>query len=272
MELKREHLQVAGLKTYVVSAGSGSPVILLHGLGASTYSWRLLQPLLAAHHTVYAVDLPGFGRTDKPADFDYSFQGFSNWAVALLDELGLKQAAFIGNSMGAATAVRLALVEPGRVRCLGLLGSPFYIGNHPKLMWPMRWPVVGRVYEALLGRWAVSIVAPTAFYDRSLVTEDVIDEYALALKERGGRFAVAEFLRRAIPPDAAAWMERYKTLAVPALVIRGEHDGVVDRASSERFCREAPRARFLHMPACGHAPQEEKPAEVATALLEFLAA
>ena len=271
MELKREHLSVANINTYVVSAGTGTPVLLLHGLGASTYSWRFLQPLLAAKHKVYAVDLPGFGRTDKPADFDYSFAGFADWLVSLMDELGLEQAAFVGNSMGAATAVRLALVEPARVRCLGLLGSPFYLGNHPKLMWPMRWPYVGRLYEAFLGRWAVALIAPTAFYDRSLVTDDVIDEYALALKEKGGRFAVAEFLRRAIPPDAAAWMERYKTLAVPALVIRCEHDGVVDRASSERFCREAPRARFVHVAACGHAPQEEKPEAVAEALLEFLA-
>lgn len=271
MELKKTHLNVGGVKTYLVSAGRGSPVILLHGLGASSYSWRGVLPLLAARHAVWAADIPGFGRSEKPAGFDYSFRGFSGWAAALLDVLGLEKAVFVGNSMGAATAVRLALERPERVSRLGLIGSPFYIGNHPKLLWPMRWPLVGRLYELLLGRWTVAVVAPTSVHDKSCITPELIDEYAWALKEPGGRRAVAHFLRNAIPPDAQSWMDRYKTLEVPALVIRGEHDHVVDRASSERFCREARNARYLHLPECGHAPQEEQPALVAKTLLDFLA-
>lgn len=271
MDPKREHLDVGGVKTYLVSAGTGSPVILLHGLGASQHSWRGLLPLLAAKHAVYAADIPGFGRSEKPMDYDYTFKGFTGWAVSLLDVLGLEKAAFIGNSMGGATSVRLALEHPKRVTRLGLIGSPFYIGNHPKLLWPMRWPLVGSLYEMMLGRFAVSVVAPTSVHDKSCMTPEVIDEYALALKEPGGRKAVAHFLRNAIPPDAQAWMERYKTLEVPALVLRGEYDGVVDRASSERFCREARNARYHPLAGCGHAPQEEQPRLVADALLPFLA-
>jgi pimeloyl-ACP methyl ester carboxylesterase len=80
---------------------------------------------------------------------------------------------------------------------------------------------------------------------------------------------VVSFVRGAIPPDAQAWIDRYPSIHHPTLVIRGEHDTILDRPSAERFVRTLPRAKFLHIPACGHAAQEESPEVVVPALLEF---
>jgi len=267
-----EFFDIAGVRTYCLRAGKGPAVILLHGLGASSYSWRRLLPDLADANAVYAVDLPGFGRSDKPLDFDYSFAGFSKWVIALMDHFGLERASLVGNSMGGVIAVRTAMEHSERVERLVLLGTPAYPHNRPQIIFTLRWPLVGRLVERLLGPWAVAVVAPTAFFDKKHVTPELLAEYGLSLKHPGGRRAVVQFVRGAVPPDAQAWIARYPGIQQPTLVVRGEHDTVLDRASAERFVKALPRARFLSIPACGHAAQEERPDIVVPALLEFLGA
>ena len=93
-------VEVEGLKTFMRSGGKGDPVVMIHGLGATSYSFRFLLPALEKRHAVYAVDMPGFGRTDKPWDHDYSPGGQHSWLLKLLDHLGLEKVHLIGNSMG----------------------------------------------------------------------------------------------------------------------------------------------------------------------------
>jgi pimeloyl-ACP methyl ester carboxylesterase len=262
--------EVAGFKTYALSGGQGEPIVFLHGLGASSYSWRHLLPAFARAHAVYAPDFPGYGRSDKPWDFDYTFGGFTRWLGSFLDGLGLARAALAGNSMGGAVALRYALERPGRVSRLVLLGAPLYLDNVPKMLSAMRRPVVGRLLEPILGRWTVRLVAPTAYLDASLVTPDVVEEYSLALRTKEGRHAVSETLRRCLSPELAGCIARYPELKAPVLFIRGDHDGVVDDASAEKFCRTVPQGKLLRIPDCGHVPQEEKPEAVRSAIAEFL--
>ena len=108
--------QVAGIKTYALSGGEGSPIVFLHGLGASSYSWRHLLPAFAQTNTVHAPDFPGYGRSDKPEDFDYTFAGFSHWLGSSLDELKISRTALVGSSMGGAVALRYGLERPERSR------------------------------------------------------------------------------------------------------------------------------------------------------------
>lgn len=261
---------VAGLTTRTVEGGSGAGVLLLHGLGASSYSWRLLLPELAKTRSVCAPDLPGFGRTDKPEGFDYSFAGFGAWVRALLDQLGWQKAVFVGNSMGGGISMRMAFDAPERVDRITLLGSPLYAKHLPPVLANLRRPLIGRLLEGFVGPWLVPPLARQCFVDHSIITPELVAEYSHALREPGGRRAVVQFMRNAVPPDADALIARYPELRIPILAIRGEHDGVVDRASTELFCRTAPCATFLHIPDCGHAPQEEKPRAVLDALLPFL--
>ncbi len=262
--------EAGGLKTYLLRSGTGEPVVFLHGLGASSYSWRRLLPLLAPDHEVFAPDFPGYGRSDKPGRFDYTFAGFSRWLAAFLDACGLRRAVLVGSSMGGAVALRLALDEPERVSKLVLIGAPVSLADAPRLLSIMRRPWLSRLLEPLLGRWAVRLVAPTAYLDQANITPDLLDEYSLALRTRAGRHAVAETMRRCISPDLPGVIRRYALLEPPVLFIRGDHDAVVGGDSADNFCRTVPHGRLLQLPDCGHLPQEEKPEAVAAALAEFL--
>ena len=268
---RAETLDVAGLKTHLVRAGAGEAVILLHGLGASSYSWRFAVEELARHYEVFAPDLPGFGRTEKPYDFDYSIEGLHRWVLSFMDRLGLEKARFAGNSMGGVITLWTAMDAGHRVERMALLAAPAYPENRPQLLWPLCWPVIGRVYEWALGERTLRFIARTAYVDQSKVTEELIAEYLAPLKTAAGRRAVAEFIRRAIPPDFKARIARYPTLSHRALVLSGDADQMVDHRSAERLSRELPRARFEYLERCGHAPQEDAPERVIPLLRDFFA-
>jgi pimeloyl-ACP methyl ester carboxylesterase len=259
---------IAGLKTHLVRAGRGEPLILLHGLGASSYSWRYNLPELAKHYEVFAPDLPGFGRTDKPWDFDYSIHGLHSWILKFMDHMGIGKARFAGNSMGGVLSLWTAMEAPSRVERLALLGVPAYPENRPKLIWPIGWPFIGKLYEILLGDTALRIIAPTAFVDKSKVDAELLAEYGLALKTPEGRRAVAQFVRLAIPKDHKERVKRYAKVPHKTLVLVGDGDDMVG-SSAERLSREMPNARYLRVERCGHAAQEDAPERVTPALVEF---
>lgn len=262
-------MTIGGLKTNLLRGGAGEPVILLHGLGASSYSWRYAAPELARHFEVFAPDLPGFGRTDKPWDFDYSIHGLHSWVIQFMDHLGIRSARFAGNSMGGVLSLWTAMEAPARVERLALFGTPAYVENRPKLLWPLSWPVLGRLYESLLGDATLRFIAYTTFVDKTKVDDRLLAEYGLALKTAAGRRAVAEFVRRAIPPDHRERIKRYREVRQPALVLVGLHDRMVGRAGAERLAREMPNATLCVLDACGHAPQEDAPERANARLLEF---
>jgi pimeloyl-ACP methyl ester carboxylesterase len=269
--VRTETLDVAGIKTHLVRAGKGEPLILLHGLGASSYSWRFAVPELARRYEVFAPDLPGFGRSDKPRDFDYSIAGLHRWVVALMDKLGVEKARFAGNSMGGVITLWTAMDAGHRVERMALLGTPAYPENRPKLLWPLSWPLIGRVYEWALGDVTLRYMARTTFVDQSKVTAELIAEYGAPLKTAAGRRAVAEFIRRAIPPDFRQRIAAYPSLPHKTLVLAGDSDTMVDHRGAERLSRDLPRARFVYLERCGHAPQEDAPERVIALLQEFFA-
>lgn len=269
--IRTETATVDGLKTHVVRAGEGEPVILLHGLGASSYSWRYAIPELAKHYAVFAPDLPGFGRTDKPWDFDYSIHGLHIWILKFMDHFGIKSARFAGNSMGGVLSLWTAMEAPSRVERMALLGTPAYVENRPKLLWPLSWPVIGGLCEWALGDVTLRCIAHSVFVDKSKVDERMLAEYGRALKTAAGRRAVAEFVRRAIPPDHRERIKRYRGVKQPTLVLVGERDQMVGRAGAERLAKDLPNATLCLFDACGHAPQEDSPERTNARLLEFFA-
>ncbi len=267
-----ETLIVAGLKTNLVRAGKGEPLILLHGLGASSYSWRYTVPELAKHYEVFAPDLPGFGRTDKPWDFDYSIHGIHTWILKFMDHFGLEKARFAGNSMGGVLTLWTAMEAPSRVESMALLGTPAYVENRPKMLWPLSWPVVGKILEWSLGDASLKFIADSTFVDKSKVDARMMAEYGHALKSAEGRRAVAEFVRRAIPPDHAERVKRYRDVKHRTLVLVGEMDRMVGRSGAERLAKDLPNSTLCLFDACGHAPHEDAPERTNARLLEFFKA
>jgi pimeloyl-ACP methyl ester carboxylesterase len=272
-------VEAAGVGTFYLEAGpaSGAPVVLLHGLGATGASFLPLMWDLARDHHVYAVDLPGFGESDKPVRPLHAAY-FARWAVALLDALQVDRAHLVGNSMGGRVALEIALRSPERVRRLALLA--------PSLAW-RRFRIAARVVRLLrpeLGAIPVpmlhgivlrSIRTMFAQPDRVPRTamDGAADEFVRYFATPRGRiafFSAAREIYLEDPHGRRGFWNRLSTLSVPALFVFGDKDHLVPHAFQRYVQRAVPHATCVLLAECGHVPQFELPERTSELVRGFL--
>src|SRR5207247_10270057 len=127
-------VDVMGVPTYVVDAGEGPPILLIHGYGDTADGWRRVVPGLVRDHRVIALDMPPFGRSSNQLTGGKLLDFYDDFVPALLDELEVDRATVVGHSLGGAVALRLACTDPERVERLGLV-APAGLGSAPPWWW-----------------------------------------------------------------------------------------------------------------------------------------
>ena len=257
-----------------MQAGSGAPVVLLHGLGATKASFLPTVAALAPDHRVIAIDLPGFGDSDKPLRAPYHAPYFAGAVVALLDALGLERADVVGNSMGGRVAIELGLRHPDRVRRLALLA--------PSLAWlrDRPWAPLLRLVPPQLGalqpapRPLVEAIVRRAIPGAADGwTAAGVDEFLRSYLTPNGRaafYAAARNIYLEEPHGEKGFWTRLPSLEAPSLFVWGRMDQVVPIRFAEHVRRALPKARHLEL-NCGHVPQLERPKVVHDAIHGFFA-
>jgi pimeloyl-ACP methyl ester carboxylesterase len=244
--------------------GSGSPIICLHGFGASTYSWRELVPALSKNHEVYLLDLKGFGRSPKPRDGHYSIYDQSKLVLQFIAEHGLTDLTIVGHSFGGgvtlATALELEHSRPGTLRALVLIDAAAYEQSFPGFIRVLRLPLLGPLAQRIVPIGAqVRMVLRKAYFNDGLIPDASVREYAAALHEPGGKDAVRETARQLVPADVDSFSARYSSIRVPTLIIWGGHDEIVPLSVGERLHAAIAGSKFVLVPDAGHIPHEETP-------------
>lgn len=262
---------VDGVRLRYVRAGTGPAVVLLHGFASSIVTWRETIPALARTHDVVAVDFPGFGGSDIRPGLPPS--AYPHLVLGLLDRLSIPRASLVGNSLGGGVAVVMAARSPERVDRLVLIDSVGFNlapADRPLILRVAGTKTAARLIEALPVRRAlVEAALHQVFHDDRLVTPERVDEYVAPLLRPG---AVASAQALLASGDDMGIAERVSRVRVPTLVIWGREDRWVPVAQADRFLAAVPGSRKVVIEGCGHVPQEERPAEVAALLEEFLPA
>lgn len=260
-----------GVRVRVAEAGAprGEPVIMLHGWGASIYTFRHAFAVLArAGWRVIAMDLRGHGLSDHPRGKNaYSTDAYLADLDALFDALDLSRAALVAHSMGGGIALRHALRASRRVSALALINST-NLASIPFVSLVRLSPraLVGMVGERLVSRWLVGfILRRIAYGDPSHVTERIVDEYWGTARVpgyvRAVRAAIGDFDWRPLPAVESAALE------VPSVVILGASDRLL---RGTRRPAECLRGAQVHVLAGGHCVHEEQPDQVYGIIGEFL--
>jgi pimeloyl-ACP methyl ester carboxylesterase len=260
------HVTVDGVSLRYVRQGQGPTVILLHGIASSLYTWKDVLPGLAAHHDVVALDLPGFGGSAVPGEPSGELEVRS--VVGLMDALGIRRASLVGNSLGGAIAVAVAARAPDRVDRLVLIdpaGYNFAAADRPFVL-RLAAGVPGVVAEALPLRPLVSLALHQVFHDDRLVTSDRIAEYVAPLRRPGATRVLRTLL---LTTDGLGFPGVVREVRAPTLIVWGRYDTWIPVRDAARFAADIPGARVALVDA-GHMPQEERPAETAALMGEFL--
>jgi pimeloyl-ACP methyl ester carboxylesterase len=270
-------VELGGIKVHYKDFGEGAPpVILLHGFGASVFSWRLVMEPLAMDRKVVAFDRPGFGLTERPlpggweGPSPYGARAQATLTIALMDRLGIRQAVLVGHSAGGAVAALVAEEYPDRVRGLVLVAPAVYSSGPVSWVQPLlKVPQVRHLGPLLMRRLVGSLesILDRSWHDPALITTEVREGYRRPLKVDDWDRGLWELLLAERVTDLPA---RLGGIAAPTLVIAGDDDRIVPTGDSRKVAEAIPGAMFQEIPACGHLPQEEKPQEFLGLVLPFL--
>ncbi len=262
--------ELGGRSVYFERQGAGEAVVLIHGFGGSTFSFRKVAPELARDYDVIALDLHGFGYTQRPADpAAYTITAQRDLVLGLMDRLGVARAHIVGHSYGAGVALLMAQENPDRVRSIVLVDGGAPGGGPPaaplfNILRPLMAPFVAQVLtEANIRRILESTV-----YDASVVDADMVNGYLGRLRIEG---LVSAFRGFSSPAAGSAPKVRPEALRTPTLLLWGERDTVIPIAVGERLSAAMAHAEFVRLPRVGHLPLEEAPAESLESLRAFLA-
>lgn len=270
-------LQFASARTRVgrlstLSAGEGDAVVCIHGLGATKASFLPTVAALADNWRMIAIDLPGFGESEKPLGAAYDARYFAGAVTALLDELGIESAHLIGNSMGGRVAIEVGLLHPERVGRISLLS--------PALAWlrDRRWRWLLRAPLPMLGLLQPAPRVITEPIVRSLVpggrdgwSAAGVDEFLRSYLTPLGRVAFYESARNIYldePHGKEGLWTRLAGMSPRALFVWGRQDQLVPIGFRKHVERALPTARHLELD-CGHVPQLEAPEQTHAAIREF---
>lgn len=258
-----------GIRTNYHDAGTGAPVLLIHGSGpgvSAWANWRLAIPDLARSARVIAPDMVGFGFSERPAGVAYTMNTWVRHAVGLMDALDLQTVDLVGNSFGGGLALALAIRYPARVRRLVLMGAvgvPFPITPGLDAVWGYE-----PSFEAM--RRLLDIFA----YDRALVS----DELAQMRYQASIRPGFQESFSAMFPAPRQRWVdalasreEDIRRLPHETLIIHGRDDQVIPLTTSLTFAQWISRSQLHVYGRCGHWTQIEHAARFSRLVGDFLA-
>ena len=265
----------APVKLYYEEQGKGPPLLLIHGLGASTFTWRFVVPELAKTHRVIAVDLKGFGQSDKPFDERYSVVDQAELLAQLIEEKDLRNLTLVGHSFGGGVALLLALEAnqrlDSRITKLVLLDTIAYPQHIPVFFRLLDVPLVSQIGVRMVPPSVQTRVAlEIAYFDDSKIDPAEIETYAAPLKTAAGKHAMIHSARQILPEDIAELSERYKTMTLPTLILWCDHDRIVPLEVGLRLRRTLPNSTLRLVQDCGHMPQEEQPASTVELIKGFI--
>jgi pimeloyl-ACP methyl ester carboxylesterase len=267
---------VQGLRLHYKSAGTGdTPLILLHGFGASVFSWHKVLAPLGERRLTVAFDRPAFGLTERPMQWSgenpYSPEFQAKLTVGLMDELGIQQAILVGNSAGGAIAALTALRYPQRVKALILVDPAIYTGGSPGFVRLLaktpQMQRLGPLVARNIQNWGQDFAA-SAWHDPSKITDEIWAGYTRPLQAENWDRALWNLTAASQNLKLGEQLERFQ---LPILVITGDDDRIVPTADSVRLASELPNAELIVIPNCGHVPHEECHQAFLIAVEDFLA-
>ena len=242
-------------------------VVFVHGLMASSASWRKVVRSASGGRPAIAVDLPGFGYSARPWPHDSTYGGQAAALLAFLDRRKIGRAVLVGNSLGGATAMAVAAARPARIAALVLVDTRSSSWEMPWTLRLLRAPLMGEVAGELACRplfaWGLRHVL---FARGERVTEEAVDAYWRPITVPGTRRAGLAAMR-----SSQAGLERLEAaIRAPTLILWGREDRLIPARAGLLLSDRIPGAKLVVLPGAGHMPQDEAPEAFSREVAAFL--
>jgi len=268
LEVKHKFVEAAGVEWHYAEAGAGEAVVFLHGLPESWFSWHHQIAEVSGQYRVIAVDLKGYGQSDK-RDGDYSRQGVANELIALFDTIGLEKFSLVTHDWGTligdfvASTIPNRIVKYVRMQCPVMKADP---ANHPQFaLW--------RNQDFATSMMSDARAFVTRVYERRTVqkiSEEDMEGIILEFSRPGIAEAVPRYFRDFAVESEEVRRERFRKMTFPVLVLQADRDPGQPLWYFEGIETVFPDVKLQVVENAGHFTELEKPEEVSKAILDFL--
>jgi pimeloyl-ACP methyl ester carboxylesterase len=266
VEIATPLLPQAIATSFVWQGEGGMPIVFLHGFDSSIFEFRRIVPLIAAKHQVLAIDLLGFGFTERLPNCQFSTLSIDTHLYATWAQLIHQPMILVGVSMGGAAAIEFTLAHPEAVHQLILIDSAGY--TQPPAIGKFFIPPVGVLATRFLSSPKVRrSVSEKAYVDRSFVTDDSLLCAALHLEMPHWSEALIAFTRSG---GYGYVIDRLSEIQQETLILWGDGDRILGTKPARLFSENLPNARLQWIENCGHVPHLEQTQTTATAILDFI--
>ena len=265
-------IDIDGVSVHYIMEGrmdDSLPIVFIHGTSASLHTWDTLSSLLKTNKKIIRLDLPAFGLTGPNRLNQYNFNFYNQFLDEFLLKLNVTQCIVAGNSLGGSIAWNYAIASPEKVKQLILLDASGYPKKDEKGSLGFKLAGIPVLNQALKHISPISLIRKSledAFYNKSLVTEKMVQQYHDMLLREGNRGAVLELFQHPMKADPA----KIKLITQPTLIIWGKEDQLISYKNAALFKQDIQNSQMLVLDKVGHIPMEEAPNQVASAILEFI--
>jgi pimeloyl-ACP methyl ester carboxylesterase len=271
--LRKTDITIAGIRSPLIEGGNASAeeaVVFVHGNPGSSRDWEELAAQVSTFGRAIALDMPGFGRAQKPEYFDYTVEGYARHLASALTELCIRRVHLVLHDFGGPWGLAWAVAHPDALASMVLINTGAWLDYHWHFyarMW--RTPVLGEASQVMASRASFHLLLkrdsprslPAAYVDQMYDTYD-----------RGTRRAVLKLYRATDDPArlSQAWADALRPLDRPALVVWGKHDRYLPVRLAYRQREVFPNAQVVVLEQSGHWPFADDPAGVAAVVVPFL--
>jgi 2-hydroxymuconate-semialdehyde hydrolase len=262
-------VDAGGIETSYLGAGSGEPIIMLHGSGpgvSALANWQHNIPALSQRFRVLAPDIVGFGTTERPDDIVYSLRTWTDHVWAFLDVHGISRTAIVGNSLGGRIALQMATDRPDRITKMVLMGAPGVGMPLTDGLVALRGyePSHDAMRDLLRNYFAV---------DPALITDELVEiRYEASIADGAYEaYRTMFFDPRHAGSELGITEDEVRAINIPTLLLHGREDRVVPVQVSVTMMGLLPKADLHVFSACGHWTQIERADEFSALVTDYLA-
>ncbi len=229
-------------------------VVMLHGFGASLHTWEVWAQALSATHRVIRLDLPGNGLSEPDPSNDYTDARSTALVLALMDQLGVARASFVGHSIGGRMAWTLAARHPERTARLVLVAPDGFASPGFEYGKAAEVPAVLGAMRYVMPKAVLRMNLAPAYADPAFLTDELTTRYHDLMLAPGGRDAMLQRLQQTVLTDPRPMLA---TIAAPTLLVWGGADAMIPVANAQDYLRAVKGSQLVTLPGVGHLPQEE---------------
>jgi len=271
-DIKSKYLIAENVNIHYIIAGKGEPILFIHGFPTSSFLWRHIMTELQDKYTVIAIDLPGYGKSEKKIEDSFSFRYYERILNAFIDQLGIDKLTLAVHDVGGPIGLYWMVQNMERVKRLILCNTLVY----PKFSWAVKLfglaSMTPIARDWLTSKKGIKKALDLGIYNKDNITQEIIIEYQSPFTDKNSRTVLLKTVQRLSLKGFSEIEEKLHSFTGPIQIIYGEKDKILPKVSEtmKKVKKNLPQSNIKSIPNCGHFLQEEYPKEISEIIIEFM--